>query len=222
MTYGETIKQAREALRLTQEQLAEQLDVSRQAVSKWEADLSRPARGKLGRLSEILNIPPETWAEIDAKSSSPEHPRNAARPWKIATVCLTVLCLVLGSALAVLLVRESFPGNSVPAESTSELMDARSLAKVFSDLLPLSGHWDADFGDMPLEKYDASQVPFLNEPQQLQEQMLWEGQLDGKNSGLLHLCVVRANPRYGNGITFYDVFCCMHFRTVEKIQIGRF
>ena len=42
MTYGTRIKQAREDLRLTQEQLAEQLDVSRQAVSKWEAVLSRP------------------------------------------------------------------------------------------------------------------------------------------------------------------------------------
>ena len=37
MTYGTIIKQAREDERLTQEQLAEQLDVSRQAVSKWEA-----------------------------------------------------------------------------------------------------------------------------------------------------------------------------------------
>ena len=37
MTYGTRIKQAREDLRLTQEQLAEQLDISRQAVSKWEA-----------------------------------------------------------------------------------------------------------------------------------------------------------------------------------------
>ena len=41
MTYGTRIKQAREDLRLTQEQLAEQLDVSRQAVSKWEAEIGR-------------------------------------------------------------------------------------------------------------------------------------------------------------------------------------
>ena len=72
MTYGTRIKQAREDLRLTQEQLAEQLDVSRQAVSKWEADLSRPTREKLDRLSDILDIPPETWAQIDAELEAVE------------------------------------------------------------------------------------------------------------------------------------------------------
>ena len=74
MTYGTRIKQAREDLRLTQEQLAEQLDVSRQAVSKWEADLSRPTREKLDRLSDILDIPPETWAQIDAELEAAAPP----------------------------------------------------------------------------------------------------------------------------------------------------
>ena len=36
------------------EALAQHLNVSPQAVSKWEMDLSRPARGKLARLSEVL------------------------------------------------------------------------------------------------------------------------------------------------------------------------
>ena len=58
MTYGKRIKQAREDLHMTQEQLAEELDISRQAVSKWEAGLSRPTREKLDRLSRILDIPP--------------------------------------------------------------------------------------------------------------------------------------------------------------------
>ena len=36
MTYGERIRRGREAKALTQEELAEALGVSRQAVSKWE------------------------------------------------------------------------------------------------------------------------------------------------------------------------------------------
>ena len=36
MTVGERIQQLRKAAGLSQEQLAEQLDVSRQSVSKWE------------------------------------------------------------------------------------------------------------------------------------------------------------------------------------------
>ena len=99
MTYGERIKQGREEQGLTQEQLAESLDVSRQAVSKWEMDLSRPARGKLARLSEVLEIPEGTWAAIDAEQAAASRPRDSARPWKIAAAVLAALCLALGGIL---------------------------------------------------------------------------------------------------------------------------
>ena len=46
---GRKIKAAREGAGLTQEDLAERMEVSRQAVSKWEADLSRPSSEKIGR-----------------------------------------------------------------------------------------------------------------------------------------------------------------------------
>ncbi len=42
MTLGEKIKELRKARGLSQEELAEQINVSRQAVSKWELDLSLP------------------------------------------------------------------------------------------------------------------------------------------------------------------------------------
>ena len=38
MTLGEKLKEARKKIGLSQEQLAEKLSVSRQAVSKWESD----------------------------------------------------------------------------------------------------------------------------------------------------------------------------------------
>ena len=40
MTYGERIRREREAKGLTQEELAEAVGVSRQAVSKWEGEVS--------------------------------------------------------------------------------------------------------------------------------------------------------------------------------------
>ena len=42
MSIGEQIRAGREELRLTQEELAEKLDISRQAVSKWESGISTP------------------------------------------------------------------------------------------------------------------------------------------------------------------------------------
>ncbi len=40
MTTGQKIQTLRKQRRLTQEQLAQRLEVSRQAVSRWELDLS--------------------------------------------------------------------------------------------------------------------------------------------------------------------------------------
>lgn len=62
MTFGEQIKQKREALGLTQEELAEKLDVSRQAISKWESDLSMPAGKNKSALCHLLGIEDEKQA----------------------------------------------------------------------------------------------------------------------------------------------------------------
>ena len=43
---------------LTQEQLAEKLNVTRQAVSKWESGLSSPDYDTLGKLCEVLETTP--------------------------------------------------------------------------------------------------------------------------------------------------------------------
>ena len=51
MTLGNRIHALRTARNLSQEYLAEQMGVSRQAVYKWEKDLSRPDTDNLIRLS---------------------------------------------------------------------------------------------------------------------------------------------------------------------------
>lgn len=56
MTLGEKLKSARTDAGLTQEQLAEKLLVSRQAVTKWEADKGMPDIGNLKQLSKLLNV----------------------------------------------------------------------------------------------------------------------------------------------------------------------
>lgn len=56
MTFGEKLTKARKEAGLTQEKLAEQLDVSFQAVSTWERDENLPDTDHLVRLSRVLNI----------------------------------------------------------------------------------------------------------------------------------------------------------------------
>lgn len=55
-TLGERIKHHRKRLGLTQEQLAERMGVSPQAVSKWENNLSCPDIAALPQLAEVFGI----------------------------------------------------------------------------------------------------------------------------------------------------------------------
>ena len=56
ITLGEKLKSARKRVGLTQEQLAEKLLVSRQAITKWEADKGMPDIENLKRISKLLDI----------------------------------------------------------------------------------------------------------------------------------------------------------------------
>lgn len=55
MSIGERITALRKARCLSQGQLAETLEVSRQAVSKWENDQAAPDTIKLIKLAEVLD-----------------------------------------------------------------------------------------------------------------------------------------------------------------------
>lgn len=56
MEVSEKILKLRKANNLTQEELAEKLDVSRQSVSKWETGQTIPELEKLVALSEVFNV----------------------------------------------------------------------------------------------------------------------------------------------------------------------
>ena len=55
MSIGERIMELRTACGMTQNQLAKAMEVSRQAVSKWETDQSVPDPMKMIHLAEILD-----------------------------------------------------------------------------------------------------------------------------------------------------------------------
>lgn len=56
MTIGKRIREAREAKHYKQEYVAEQLGVSRQAVSKWETDTTEPDTKNLIALASLLEM----------------------------------------------------------------------------------------------------------------------------------------------------------------------
>jgi len=56
MTLGKRIQELRKQNNFSQEQLAEKLEVSRQAISKWELDQSIPDTDKIIQLSYLFRL----------------------------------------------------------------------------------------------------------------------------------------------------------------------
>ena len=70
MSFAENLKQLRKEKLLSQEELAEILDVSRQAVSKWEQGIGYPEVEKLLLLSSKLNVSLDSLMETGFEQKS--------------------------------------------------------------------------------------------------------------------------------------------------------
>ena len=205
MTYGERIRREREAKGLTQEELAEAVGVSRQAVSKWEGDLSRPAAGKLVLLSETLDIPKDAWQAMDAEEAAAQaaaretEGERKARKWRKGFAVLAVLlCLsLLGNVLLWGKLRPETAGEG----------DSSGLGAAFPETLAVRVSRDYRFGDETPEEdlKDPWELPFLGDDLTRQENTLlsdsWE---DG--DARCFLSVVKANPRQDQNATFWDIY----------------
>ncbi len=56
MSLGRFISNKRTLMRLTQEELAEKVGVSKSAIAKWETDRGVPDRDNLKKLSEVMRV----------------------------------------------------------------------------------------------------------------------------------------------------------------------
>ena len=83
MTLGQRLQKARKESGLSQEELAEQLGVSRQAVSKWENDSGYPEMEKMIRLSQIYQV---SLDYLVGNGQEQEHANeeNAAAGWYVS------------------------------------------------------------------------------------------------------------------------------------------
>ena len=71
MKFNENLKYLRKQYGLTQEQLAEKLNVSRQAITKWESGQSMPDIENLKELSYIFSVSMDSLVgEIESKSTT--------------------------------------------------------------------------------------------------------------------------------------------------------
>lgn len=105
MTTAEKLVSLRKEKGLSQLQLAEEINVSRQAISRWEVGLAVPSREKLRALSELYNVSvdyllSDKTAEDMQKVSKPEDeakekPSNHLRVGLMACVVVILLVVML-------------------------------------------------------------------------------------------------------------------------------
>jgi len=77
MSLGQFIHRRRKHFGLTQEQLADQIHVSKSAVAKWETDGGIPDRDNLYRLAEALGVTVDDFHRII------EAPTRESVDWEI-------------------------------------------------------------------------------------------------------------------------------------------
>lgn len=119
MQIGEKIRNYRKTVGLTQEQVADYLDVSTPAVNKWEKGLSVPDADMLSKLADVLeiNVSELLGSEIKEETNKNEVAEQLAkiseqlalknrrhkRIWKVigvillAVIVINMLLVVLGT-----------------------------------------------------------------------------------------------------------------------------
>lgn len=113
MSLGENLVRLRGEKRLTQEELADRLGVSRQSVSKWESDASVPELDKLIRLSEVFGITMDEF--VKGKTITEEAPGGEAE----------------GRAEEELPPKNAAPVHAAPAAQRAEVTKGNRVAGIF-------------------------------------------------------------------------------------------
>ena len=95
---GDNISKYRKEMGLSQEKIAENMEVSRQAVTKWESNISKPSTDNLIRLAEILNVSVEDLLgnKKEENVQSEEKYKNSNTPWVFIAVSFICLAAYIG------------------------------------------------------------------------------------------------------------------------------
>lgn len=101
MSIGNRIAILRKSLNFSQEYIAEQLNVSRQAVSKWEKDISKPDTSNLIALASVLNTTVEYLANGNEISSTPRKnlPRKSFHKIIIALIATITIIQITATVI---------------------------------------------------------------------------------------------------------------------------
>ena len=144
MDFKDSLQALRREKGLSQEQLAEMLGISRQAISKWETGDAMPDLPKLLKLSEALNVSLDTLCGIECSDTCTESKTGTPKKFKslliIPGISLCLLLLVSAFFLGKWFV-ESWLTNDIPAAAAPEIVedDPVSALPPLPDVIEVSG-----------------------------------------------------------------------------------
>ena len=95
MEIGNQIKQHRAALNLSQEELSEQIYVTRQTLSNWENGKTYPDVNSLLRLSNVFGVTLDELVKGDIPKMKEQIKQTDIIEFKRASYILTAMCLVM-------------------------------------------------------------------------------------------------------------------------------
>ena len=153
MAFSEKLYELRKRRGLSQEELAEALDVSRQAISKWESGRALPETGKLLTVSEYFGVSldelmkedtqtPQPAAreqkepeKIEPETNAPDKPSPKKRTLGLIVCIGGLVCLILFGLLSLL-----FPASSEELAASSVIrLDGRGIALGLCVLATVTG-----------------------------------------------------------------------------------
>ena len=101
MNLGNNILKLRKENKLSQEQLAEKLDVTRQTISNWELNETSPNTEQLKLLSKAFNISIDELLDNDIKTILVEKVSNTEKLAEIVIKILKIAGIVFAGIFAV-------------------------------------------------------------------------------------------------------------------------
>lgn len=96
-TFGEMISSLRKEKNMTQNDLAEKMNVTDKAVSKWERNLSYPDIKSISKLAEVLDVSVEKLLNAQTENEN----KNNSKKNDIINITLVGISLAMGICIIV-------------------------------------------------------------------------------------------------------------------------
>ncbi len=133
MNLGEKIYELRKRQNLSQEELGDKLNVSRQTISKWERNESTPDLDKIVPLCDLFNLSIDELLQVKKTDKSESEIQSAPKTFQMKKLLRISAVIIFAAAiLAIPLMQEFKLSNNLMAVITVGLLFAACLLLTLS------------------------------------------------------------------------------------------